>query len=337
MIYPIWKTYYINLGNNESVEYVIGYKANDSFNEIYHGKAWKKPGADSIQISINDVCADWLNGVFPTLVEGFQPQDLPVTFAVQTISKMGVYNEVHSVTFVNDWSYDAAHDPLRDGMAFPINHKVDSRQWIMWTGLEVETVEIEVILRNSTKLYKYIPIAISNDFNEDYNVDFAQSLSSAGSGTLVVSPMEWGDAAFVSVNGIKYEVVNNCSKYTLYYRNAYGGWDSLLIEGADKEADNLSRSFVNIDGPHKRQKANVINQIQKIITLHTSWMSDEQSNRMHHLLNSTEVYLHDLVKDEIIPVVIDSTETPYKTYKGEGRKLVNYTIGVTIAQSLIRR
>jgi hypothetical protein len=58
---------------------------------------------------------------------------------------------------------------------------------------------------------------------------------------------------------------------------------------------------------------------------------------MHHLLNSTDVYLHDLERGIILPVVLDASSTPYKTYKGEGGKLVNYSIEVSIAQTRMRR
>jgi hypothetical protein len=111
----------------------------------------------------------------------------------------------------------------------------------------------------------------------------------------------------------------------------------LLIEGAASEEDKLTRHTMTKAGVYDREKSNYLNEIEKSITLHTSWLSDEQSLRMHHLLNSTDVYMHDLEKNSILPVILEGSSTPYKTFKGEGGKLVNYTIEVTIAQTRMRR
>ena len=336
MIHPIWKNYIVNLGTAQSQEYVICYSKDGSITSIYHGKAWKKPGESSITICINDICADWLVNTFPSLAEGFNRQDMPVEFIVQTISNAGIYTEVARVTFVNDWSYDASHDAERDGLAAPINGHVDARQWLLWTALNVAEVEAEVFFHDGRTMKVFIPVEISADFNEDFNVDFSKSVRSAGSGTAVFS-IEWDDVDKIVVNGNEYRVIDSCARYVLYYLNAYGGWDSLLIEGASSEQDNVTRHVMNKEGAFNRQKSNYLNEIQKMMTLHTSWLSDEQSLRMHHLLNSTEVYLHDLSRNEILPVVLENSSTPYKTYKGEGGKLVNYKIEVSIAQSMRRR
>ena len=132
----------------------------------------------------------------------------------------------------------------------------------------------------------------------------------------------------VVINGVTYNVVDTCAKYVLYYQNAYGGYDSLLIEGMSSEEDAVSRKTMSdIDG-----KKNYLNDISKTITLHTSWMTDEESLRMHHLLNSNLVYLHDLELNEVYPVILNNSNTQYKTYKSNGCKLVNYTIDVTLAE-----
>lgn len=337
MIQPIWKKYFVNLGSAESAEYVISYNHGDSLNAIYSGKAWKKPGEESIKICINDVCADWLVNTFPSLSEGFSRTDMPVEFVVQSISAAGVYTEESRVRFINDWSYDSGYNPEVQGLALPINGRYDARQWLLWTALDTSEVEAEVILSNGESFKVFIPVEISADFNADFNEDFAIAARSAGSGTAVFSPSQWGDVSKVIINGVEYHCAKGCARYVLYYLNAHGGWDSLLIEGAASEEDRLTRHTMTKAGAYEREKVNYLNEIQKSITLHTSWLSDEQSLRMHHLLNSTDVYLHDLEKNSILPVILEDSSTPYKTYKGEGGKLVNYTIQVTIAQSRMRR
>ena len=337
MVQPIWKNYFVNLGSAESVEYVISYKSGESLTIFYSGKAWKKPGEDSISICINDVCADWLVNTFPTLAEGFSRSDMPVEFVVQTISAAGIYTEKDRVRFINDWSYDSTYNAETSGLSIPINGRIDLRQWLLWTGLDMSEVQAEIILSNGESYKVFIPVEISADFNADYNEDFAKSVRSAGSGTAVFSLSEWEDVSKVIINGNEYAVADTCSRYVLYYLNAHGGWDSMLIEGAASEEDNLTRHTMQISGVYGRQKSNYLNEIEKKLTLHTSWLSDEQSLRMHHLLNSTDVYLHDLDRGVILPVILESQSTPYKTFRGEGGKLVNYTIEVTIAQSRMRR
>lgn len=336
MVHPIWKNYFVNLGSDESAEYLISYNSGNSLNAIYSGKAWKKPGESSINICINDVCADWIVNTFPSLSEGFSRIAMPVEFVVQKITAAGQYVEADRVRFLNDWSYDTEYD-YADGLSIPINGRIDVRQWLLWTGLDVDQVEAQVYFASGESMTVFIPVAISNDFNEDFNHDFSKSVRSAGSGTAVFSPAQWGDVRRIVINGQIYDVAKKCNRYVIYYLNAYGGWDSLLIEAASSEEDRLTRHSMNKEGVYEREKSNYLNEIEKSITLHTSWLSDEQSLRMHHLLNSTDVYLHDLDNDVILPVILEGSATPYKTFKGEGGKLVNYEIKSVIAQKRKRR
>lgn len=337
MANPIWKDYYVSLGSADSIEYRI--LCNDEV--IYSGKAWKRPGHPTNDIRINDICADYLNNTIPAMSQAeFSNLEFPLTFIVQTLSGTS-WTQVASVQFLNDWSYDYAYNPATMGMAFPVNGRVALRQWVVWTGLNVSQVEAKITYKDGTSSYVYIPVAISADFNSDYNSDFARSVRSAVSGTAVFRPSAWSGVAAITINGIKYDVVDGCNQYALYYVNAHGGWDSLLIEGNHSEVDNLTRHNREVEYDNRsiqnRGRQNYVNEISKTLTLHTSWMSDEESSRMHHLLNSTEVYLYDINKDEMIPVVLKNGTTEYKTYRSNGHKLFNYTIEVSYANDRIRR
>lgn len=336
-LHPIWKDYLVDLGNAESTEYIIGYIQDGFNNTIYRGRAWKRPNEDNITICINDICEDWLINEFPSLVSGFNQEQMPVMFSVQTISEAGVYAQVADVRFVQDWSYDNTHDAEKDGVASPINGVLDRRQYLLWTGLDVAIVNVVITKANGEQVRETISLGAFGDFSNDFSRDFAASLASAGSGTLVRPITRWDDAVKVSVNGVQYDVVDSCARYVLYYRNAFGGWDSLLADGRATEEDAVTRHSMEKTGAFNRQTTNYLNEIQKRLTLRTTWLSDEQSMRMHHLLNSTDVYLHDLVTNEIHPVVLDNSSTPYKTYKGEGRGVVSYDINAVIAQSRKRR
>lgn len=337
MIHPIWKDYYADLGGDSSAQYRI--VCNDSV--IYTGRAFKRPGHDAILVRINDICADYLQNTLPELLDReFSEVALPVTFKVQHFAG-SVWRDVTEVRFVNDWSYDYAHDPETDGVAFPINGRVQSNQWVVWSGLDVDLVDAKIIFKDGSQSSVYIPVSLSNDFDADFNSDFSKSVRAAASGTAVFRPSEWGDLAAMRINGVDYEVIDGCNRYALYYVNSYGGWDCLLVEGGSKEVDNLARKTREVEYDNRnvqnRGRVNYVTEVDKTITLHTSWMSDESAARMHNLLNSTDVYLCDILKDEMIPVILTNTATEYKTYKNNGGKLVNYTIEVEFANQRVRR
>ena len=337
MANPIWKDYYVNLGTAESVQFRI--LVGDDV--IYTGKAFKRPGQANNQIRINDICADYLEHVFPALSQTtFTGSNQPLTFIVQTLSGT-TWSTKASVSFDNDWSYDYDYNPAIMGMCFPVNGKVDIRQWLVFTAYNASTITATIRLANGSSFDAIIPVEISDDFNDDFNMDFSQSVRAAQTGTAVFDISKWGDVQSVTIGNKTFKVVNTCCKYALYYVNAYGGWDSLLIEGNHSEVDNLTRHMRETEYDNRnvqnRGTHNYVNEIVKSLTLHTSWLSDDESSRMHHLLNSTNVYLGELNSGKMIPVVLTDTQTDYKTYKGNGGKLVNYSINVTIAQERVRR
>lgn len=336
MANPIWKDYYVNLGTAESVQFriLVGEDV------IYTGKAYKRPGQSNNQIRINDICADFLENVFPKLVGTTFTEAEYVSFVVQTLSG-GTWSTKATVQFDNDWSYDYDYNPATMGMAFPVNGHIDLRQWVVFTAYNAKTITATIKLANGDSFDVLIPVEISDDFNADFNNDFSQSVRASQTGTAVFDLSKWGDVKSVTIGNKAFKVVNTCSRYALFYVNAYGGWDSLLIEGNHSEVDNLTRHTREVEYDNRsiqnRGVHNYVNEISKTMTLHTSWLSDDESSKMHHLLNSTNVYLGDLNSGRMIPVVLTDTTSEYKTYKGNGGKLVNYAINVTIAQERIRR
>lgn len=336
MANPIWKDFYVNLGTADSIRFRI-LAGNDV---IYTGKAYKRPNKASNEIRINDICADYLENVFPALVGSTFSVVEYVTFVVQAFSG-GEWVTKTSVQFDNDWSYDYAYDPQIQGMAFPVNGHIDIRQWLVYTAYKASSITSIMKLANGESIEVVIPVGISPDFNMDFNNDFAISLRELQTGTAVFDLSKWSDVKSLTIGNKVFKVVNNCNRYALYYVNAYGGWDSLLIEGNHSVSDNLTRHTRETEYDNRsiqnRGVHNYVNEISKTMTLHTSWLSDDESSRMHHLLNSTNVFLGDLVTGQMIPVILTDTRTDYKTYKGNGGRLVNYAINVTIAQERIRR
>ena len=227
------------------------------------------------------------------------------------------------------------------GMSFPINGHIDSRMPIVWTGLNVSQVTVTIYETGGASYQVIIPVEISDDFNADFNSDFSRSVRSAGSGTAVFYPNAWSNVDRITIGRSTFKVVTECAKYALYYVNAHGGWDCFLIEGNTLEADSLKRYtremvYDNRD-IQNRGIQNYVNEIDKVFTFHTGWLLDDQGERMHHLINSTDVYMYDIASQEMIPVIIPTTSCEYKTFKNQGNRLVNYTIQVQVAQNRIRR
>lgn len=123
-----------------------------------------------------------------------------------------------------------------------------------------------------------------------------------------------------------------CGRYAILYQNAFGGYDSFLLEGAVSKSTNLTmhmytKAYNNTT--LERGDTNYANELTTTWTCNTGWLTDEQSLRLaEHLLSSPDIYLQDMEEDKLIPVLIATTSYKHKTYQNEGKKMVNYTINL---------
>ncbi len=340
MAVPIWKDYFVTLGTSDSIYFRI--RLTDTSAVIYSGKAYKRPGQSNIQVRINDICADYLENVLPTLSQAeFSALSLPLSFQVQSSSNGSSWTTKDTIQFLDDWSYDYGYNASTMGMSFPINGRIDGRMPIVWTGVNVSQVTATIYFTDGSSSQVIIAVEISNDFNADFNADFARSTRSAGSGTAVFLPSAWSDVDRIVVGQSTFKVVTDCARYALYYINAFGGWDCFLIEGNDLESDAIKRYtrevVYNNRDISNRGIQNYVNEITKQFTLHSGWLLDDQGERMHHLIDSPNVYLYDIASAEMIPVTIPTTSCEYRTFKNQGNRLVNYAIQVQVAQNMVRR
>ena len=340
MPHPIWKDYVVTLSQDDATDFRI-FLAGGAV--IYTGRSYKRPGETDNTIRINDICADFLTHAVPALSQAeFTALTFPLEFYTAIWDSVAEdWVDVDVVEFLNDWSYEYGYDPVTMGMAFPINGRIDARMWLTYTAYNVADITATLYMEDGTSQVVTIPLQISADFNGSFNEDFSRSVHAAGSGTAVFDLSAWSnpDVVAVDINGTLYEVVTDCAAYALYYLNAYGGWDCLLVEGAFEEADNLTRMTSKRDYDNadirNRGTRNYVNVIDKTFTLNTGWLSEDASLRMHHLLNSTDVYLYDIAAGQMIPVTIVDTATAYRRHRT--RKAINYTFTVSVAQERLRR
>lgn len=310
----IWKDYFVSFGAVDEADYTI----QTGGETIYAGHAVRRPDQQQLTVRINDVCADYLAHVVPSVASRTAVNE--PSAATFTVKDAGG-TTVDSVQFVADWSHDYDHTP--SALADPVNGRVSADQAIVLSVLSSGATSATLRYKDGTT--------------------GTISVSSAGGPLQVVSiPLgAIANLAAVTVGGKTYTVVPACARYALLYVNAFGGWDTLLMEGREGLADSYDRHTMQqrYDNTQRSARGTVeyVNEVTRSWTLRTGWLTDEQAFRMHHVLGSTHVYLYDIPAGTLTPVVITDQACEYKTYRGNGARLVNYAVTCELAQNIIRR
>lgn len=171
------------------------------------------------------------------------------------------------------------------------------------------------------------------EFSTAYNLDY-----------LVWNSIPRGTYSFVTESGRRFYVMNTCKDYALYYRNEFGGWNFLVVEGKSIEKENYTSSSYKQNTKDvwdvntyselalERQYVNYKKDFKTSFEFTTYYMTDEQSNAMRSLYRSNTVYLMDLNTRNIIPVTITDKTYTYKTFKNQGKKFAQHTFNVEIAR-----
>ena len=327
----IWKDNFVILGTGDGIDFRIMLGTNI----IYTGRAFKRPGASSNDIRINDIVADYLNNLSSLSVAEFSALTFPLSFVVQK-NVSGTWTVVSTIQFINDWSYDDSYNPSTMGMSFPIIRRIDARQLILVTSYSAATVTATIRYQNGTTVTatgSVVPSDLTNDFN--------RAIRAAGKGTAVFDLSQYTNVKSVTIGNITYEVTTDCAEYALYYLNAYGGWDTLLLEGSTMDRDDLERHMTQVEYDNRnsrnRSVRNYANELTKVFTVNTGILLDDESDRMHHLLNSPDVYLYSLGGGIMLPVTINAQQSEHKTVASNDGRLFNYTIELSLSQNRLRR
>ena len=144
-----------------------------------------------------------------------------------------------------------------------------------------------------------------------------------------------------SLNGDTYNVLADCGEYALYYLNAYGGWDALLIDGTVLKKSTITQYTTDKNYDNNRiefEQVKYINEVQDAYEINTGFLTDEQAaNLSKNLIPSKEVYLHIISDNKIIPVLITDTSVIYQTYQTNNLQMPQYKINVKESQVKLRR
>lgn len=326
-IFPIWQDRIVRINTDAiSVKYDVRY----SNKKIFAGKAYVMPNTDYVEIDIAKICASYLNSSLEGII------DAPKSFnALEGVRQFGLYvnDELHSSYLMfNSYTYKPNPEYLIENgnyfvcLSDPIRKECDSRQYIVYSFFNALTTSA---------------IIKTFHFNKDgiNQVEFSGQVNGRTLYTTFEKVPE-GDINRVTLINDSYSIKDTCCKYCLYYQNALGGWDSFLINGNDKKTDKIT-SYKYIKAINNNTKKfgtkkylNIINSSYKLYTNH---LTDDEASRMHHLLESTEVYLHNLEDDTIIPVNITNSSCEYKTFTNNGKKKFTYQIDVEESQIKIRQ
>ena len=307
-------------------------------------------GGQSIFISPNEVAADYLSAPFQnTTGGGWHSQLLGRIFCLDYLDEGVWVNEMQWYLY-GDWSYDYDFNVEAMGLSHPIRAVAAPNQWLVASVLDWDDqrqVNFLLTFADGTDRNIAQDLFRAADFNSDFNADFAITAGEynvAGYAALYLGAY----AGLVKVQVIypaatdvllaEYAVINECKRYALYYRNAYGGMDSLLLDGVQRR-ENYTRSTIirKIDNSIQGARAiqNYRNGVVEGWELRLNALTDEAASRMHHLVGSAEVYLCDLIADTLTPLVLTDSECVARTF-ANGRKRLDWKLAASTAQVMRR-
>lgn len=125
---------------------------------------------------------------------------------------------------------------------------------------------------------------------------------------------------------------SKCTKadYAVYYLNSYGIWCWMLFEGKQVESLKVTPNeyFHHSDNSISYNIHNAIysNGIEEYYELTSSYIKDDQSEKLKDLFTSPLIYVHELNNDIIYNVVLDTKAYTKKTFINQGRKYYTYNI-----------
>ncbi len=323
MAIPIWKdtqASYVTLADSQIFTISVDGQT------IYNGRLVRKPGEIGLTTYVNRLVKDYLSAKIDfNRRYRTQAQDNYVReFTINPATTAGV----SSYKFYCDYGYEegGVADNTLSVISRPLHNVVDPRQIL--ADLSENTSHLVMVrLRNAERnLAESLPNKVQT---------FTHQLSQSMVGDIIDIVDDMAGEVLAS-----YEVRNTCAEYCLYYLNAHGGYDHLLINGTTLRSDNIKRTEITrvVDNTAlKHGRSDVHTEITRTWRLNTGHLTDAQWAKTHHLLGSTHVFLHNLDSGEIVPVVIKANKADFNTYRNNGRKMSQLSIDVEESTKRERR
>jgi len=323
LVNPIWKTTVVEVAGQGYVDYTVSTDGD----VIYSGRAYQMPGDENIEFELNEIVRDyvdnylWWRGGYQT------PSGWQRTFTIELGNGGG-----GDYIFTKDWSYQEKNYSSTPLICLnePIIKEIPAGCFVPVCVFSPQRVgDVSFVYTNTQG---NTPLAYGVHLDNPRQARYLY-VSTPG--------YKYGFEGGGISNRDVYRGAADCkTRYVLYYENAYGGIDAMPVQGnatlTDKITAYTTKNAVRVPSTSFSYRR-YLNEIQKTWEFKTGYLSDEQASRMHHLIESTMVYVYDIETDTLYPVVIDETSLTYKTYKNQGRKFFNYAFKCRESQDKIRK
>lgn len=327
MAIPIWKdtkASYVTMGDSQT------FTISADGQTIYNGRLVKKPGKVGLATYVNRLVKDYLSAKIDfNRARVVHSQDNYIReFTINPATTAGV----SSYKFYCDYGYEegGVADNTLSVISRPLLNVVDPRQILFCTFADLSENTIKDVVARLRKSNRVIQTSTGGKVQT-----FTLPLLPSMVGDIIDIVDDMGGEVLAS-----YEVRNTCAEYALYYLNAHGGYDHLLISGTTLRSDNIKRTEITrvVDNTTlKHGRNDVHTEITRTWRLNTGHLTDAQWAKTHHLLGSTHVFLHNLNTDEIVPVVIKANKADFNTYRNKGRRMSQLSIDVEESTKRERR
>ena len=327
LTFPIWKTMNIEI---PIVTPFYSIKKGDDL--IFSGKVYAQKTDSVRSINVNDIIEDYTSdGIDITSSQRWQKTENEKVFTLANGVNETEMSDMFNLVVTDDWSYA---DRARTYFASdPICYTLDSRQYFIFS--------VQNRYGDTLPSYSYQTDTMSVDGVEtgDYKVVSDESYTQiikdiSNLKTIDITEMN-------NVDDTRYfKVCTTKNKYCLYYKNLYGGYDSILLNPTSQLSASITDNTLTTDydttvlNHYKRSYSKTI---QNKWTLKTNLLNDTQSEKMRHIYTSNQMWLHNLETGRLYAVnPVDKTFTE-KTFKSNKHKPLSYTITVEEAYTQDRR
>ena len=325
--FPVWKTMNIEI---PIVTPFYTIKKGDDL--IFSGKIYAQKTDLVRRINVNDIIEDYTSDYIDiTSSQRWQKTENEKVFTLATGANDNEMSDMFNLVVTDDWSYtDRATTYFTSD---PICYTLDSRQYFIFS--------VQNRYSDTLPSYSYQTDTMSVDGVEsgDYKVVSDESYTQiikdiSNIKTIDITEMN-------NVDDTRYfKVCTTKNKYCLYYKNLYGGYDSILLNPTSQLSASITDSTLTTDydttvlNHYKRSYSKTI---QNKWTLKTNLLNDTQSEKMRHIYTSNQMWLHNLETGKLYAVnPVDKTFTE-KTFKSNKHKPLSYTITVEEAYTQDRR
>ena len=325
--FPIWKTMNIEI---PIVTPFYSIKKGDDL--IFSGKVYAQKTDSVRSVNVNDIIEDYTSdSIDITSSQRWQKTENEKVFTLANGVNETEMSDMFNLVVADDWSYnDRARTYFTSD---PICYTLDSRQYFIFS--------VQNRYGDTLPSYSYQTDLVSVDGVEtgDYKVVSDESYTQiikdiSNLKTIDITEMN-------NVDDTRYfKVCTTKNKYCLYYKNLYGGYDSILLNPTSQLSASITDNTLTTDydttvlNHYKRSYSKTI---QNKWTLKTNLLNDTQSEKMRHIYTSNQMWLHNLETGRLYAVnPVDKTFTE-KTFKSNKHKPLSYTITVEEAYTQDRR